>query len=400
MQKLGQIACSPFGSRPLSPGVLRSNSLVRECAAGTPAHKWKVFRDISAARSALGVPDRALIVLNALLSFHPDTVLTAGSPELVVFPSNRHLSLRSHGMAASTLRRHLAALVEHGLILRRDSPNGKRFARRSAEGVVDVAYGFDLGPIVARAAEFDRLARRIEEEARLLRALRQRFTVLRRDIVKMIAAGVEASIPVDWAALHGKYQAAVARVPRAPTAGALDALIIQLQELADQILRVLDSDLREREIAPAPADDASAGPAAPSPVPCNAIFPADPNHDPRPERPDNVPLRVVLDACPDIIDYARGEIRSYRDLLATAAIIRPMLGISPSAWEEAGKIMGEAQASVVVAAILQRGAAIKSPGGYLRNLTRRAGAGQFSVWPMLMASSAVRLKKGPAKTDH
>lgn len=173
MQELGQIPLSPFRSRTLSPGVLKINSMVRECAPGTPAQKWKVFRDISAARASLGVPDRALIVLNALLSFHPNAVLTAGSADLVVFPSNRHLSLRSHGMAASTLRRHLAALVDHGLILRRDSPNGKRFARKSTHGDVEVAYGFDLGPIVARAAEFDRLRRRIEEEAQVARNLRQ-----------------------------------------------------------------------------------------------------------------------------------------------------------------------------------------------------------------------------------
>ena len=106
---------------------------------------------------------------------------------------------------------------------------------------------------------------------------------------------------------------------------------------------------------------------------------------------------MVLDACPDIIDYARGEIRSYRDLLATATVVRPLLGISPSAWEEAGDVMGEAQAASVVAAILQRGVAIKNPGGYLRNLTRRAAAGQFSVWPMLMALSATRLKNASSR---
>ena len=47
-----------------------------------------------------------------------------------------------------------------------------------------------------------------------------------------------------------------------------------------------------------------------------------------------------------------------------------MIGISPSAWEEAQIVMGEVQAATVVAAILQRGAAIASAGGYLRDLTR------------------------------
>lgn len=394
MQELGQIPLSPFGSRRLSPGVLKINALVRGCAAGTPAQKWKVFRDISAARTSLGVPDRALVVLNALLSFHPDAVLTAGSGDLVVFPSNRHLSLRSHGMAASTLRRHLAALVDHGLILRRDSPNGKRFARKSADGDVEVAYGFDLGPIVARAAEFDRLARRIEDEARIARNLRQRFTVLRRDVVKMIGAGVEAGIAVDWRALHAKYQAIVARVPRTPTAEALDPIVIELQDLADHVLGVLDSNLGEP--APAPAVPTDVDTEANASLRLLTLRPApstDPDSASRTDRRQTVPLRVVLDACPDIIDYARDEIRSYRELAMTAALVRPLLGISPSAWEEAGQIMGELQASIVVAAILQRGVAIKNPGGYLRNLTRRAAAGQFSVWPMLMALSATRLKK-------
>jgi len=94
---------------------------------------------------------------------------------------------------------------------------------------------------------------------------------------------------------------------------------------------------------------------------------------------------MVLDACPDIVDYAKGGIANWRDFVATAGLVRSMLGISPSAWEEAREAMGEIPAAIVVAAILQRGAAINSAGGYLRNLTERARAGKFSLGPMLMA---------------
>jgi replication initiation protein RepC len=93
----------------------------------------------------------------------------------------------------------------------------------------------------------------------------------------------------------------------------------------------------------------------------------------------------VLKACPDLADYAKGGISSWRDFLAAAAVVRPMLGISPSAWEESQTVMGEAAAAVVVACILQRATAINSAGGYLRELTRKAEAGQFSLGPMLMA---------------
>jgi replication initiation protein RepC len=70
-----------------------------------------------------------------------------------------------------------------------------------------------------------------------------------------------------------------------------------------------------------------------------------------------------------------------------------MFGISPSAWEEARAVMGEAQAAIVVAAILQRGAAISSAGGYLRDLADKARAGEFSPGPMLMALIGNRKKE-------
>ena len=47
--------------------------------------------------------------------------------------------------------------------------------------------------------------------------------------------------------------------------------------------------------------------------------------------------------------------------------------------------MGEIPAAVVVAAILQKGGAVTSAGGYLRQLTRKAEAGEFTIGPMLMA---------------
>ena len=94
---------------------------------------------------------------------------------------------------------------------------------------------------------------------------------------------------------------------------------------------------------------------------------------------------------PDIVDYAKGGISNWRDLQAPAAVVRSMLGISPSAWDAAQSVMGEIPAAVVVATILQRGAAIMSAGGYLRELTRKAAVGEFTLWPMLMALIGARI---------
>ena len=106
---------------------------------------------------------------------------------------------------------------------------------------------------------------------------------------------------------------------------------------------------------------------------------------------------MVLDACPDIVDHARDGIKSWRDLVATAASVRPMLGISPSAWEEANEVLGPNDAAVVLAAILQRSSVIASAGGYLRSLTGKARAGAFSLGPVLMALIRGNLRKGAKK---
>lgn len=107
--------------------------------------------------------------------------------ELVVFPSNRALLLRAHGMAETTLRRHLGALVQAGIIPRRDSPNEKQYAIRGGEGVED-AYGFALSPVLARSEQFERLAARAAADRRSFALSRGRVTIYRRDIVAMIEA--------------------------------------------------------------------------------------------------------------------------------------------------------------------------------------------------------------------
>jgi len=196
---------TPFGRRSLSLAMLANQASARDFASKqgaseTVTHKWRLFRALTEAKEPLGVTDRALSVLHALLSFHQETALTlpavdqrlgegeGGSTGIVVFPSNRELSIRAHGMAPATLRRHLACLVEAGLIIRRDSPNGKRYARRGEGGEIESAFGFDLTPLVARAAEIENLAEEVRAENKAVRLLRERVTLLRRDIVKMIAA--------------------------------------------------------------------------------------------------------------------------------------------------------------------------------------------------------------------
>lgn len=98
------------------------------------------------------------------------------------------------------------------------------------------------------------------------------------------------------------------------------------------------------------------------------------------------PLGLVLRACSDIANYGpEGQIRNWREMMTAAVVVRSMLGVSPSAYEEACDAMGPENAAVTIACILEKGGHINSPGGYLRDLTNKARRGEFSLGPVLMA---------------
>ena len=394
-----QKSTTPFGRRSLTLAHVATQATARARPPDKAVHKWQVFRAICTAKARIGVSERALAVLDALLSFHPETTLSGEG--LIVFPSNQQLALRAHGMAPATLRRHLAALVDCGLVIRRDSPNGKRFARKGRGGTIEMAFGFELSPLVARAEEFEAWAADVQADERALRLIRERITLCRRDIAKMIATGVEEGVqtrragqgPSDWSEIHGLYRGILERIPRTATRGELEPIAADLTLLADEILNLLESHVKssnssanesqtERHIQnsnPNPPIDLEPG------FQESRGAKSEPQAEPSRPPQQGFPLGMVLDACPDIVDYAKGGISNWRDLLIVAAMVRSMLGISSSAWEAAQSVMGELPAAIVVAAILQRGAVITSAGGYLRELTRKAEAGEFSLGPMLMA---------------
>ena len=75
----------------MSLGMLASQVAAKAVSAETVVHKWHVFHDIREARDVLGVSDRALAILNALLSFHP---------EASEHPHRTVQLIRAHGMKA------------------------------------------------------------------------------------------------------------------------------------------------------------------------------------------------------------------------------------------------------------------------------------------------------------
>jgi replication initiation protein RepC len=390
---LGNMITTPFGRRAMSFAHLKAQTQAQEIEEGKTADKWQVYRWLCEGKEIVGVGDRSLAVLNALLSFLPDNELSAENG-LVVFPSNVQLSMRAHGMANATLRRHLAALLECGLIARKDSPNGKRYSRKGRGGEITDAFGFSLAPLLARAEELQRAAESVRAASMALKLVRERITLHRRDIGKLIEVAVAEDVPGNWGTLWKRFRAIVEAIPRQTVLAALEPILSDLAALHDEVAMLLEKHVN--------AENSSANESQNEPQQQNSKPDSHSDLEPRfrknqgpklelvkPKTEDATkayPLGLVMKACPEISDYAASGINNWRDLMATAAQVRGYLGISPSAYEDALDVFGQENTAIVIACILQRAQNINSAGGYLRALTEKARAGEFSVGPMLIAA--------------
>ena len=389
---------SPF-MRPISHAHLRVVERPDASVPGKPVNKWELLRELSKAQAAFGVSERDLTVLQGLLSFFPDDAL-GGNAEMVVFPSNKAICERLNGMACSTMRRHLARLVEAGLLVRRDSPNGKRYVRKHGEE--RVAFGFDLSPLYCRSEEVARAAEAVREAEDRVRRLREVVSLMRRDLAALAEFGEEIQPGLGlWDQLRDKAVLTACALRRKLMLEELSAYRADLGDLLDHARNIIDGpeteelntndasferhhhNSNEESIDLEPALEkggaAAGAPDVETDAPGADVEEADTRRVPK------IPLHLVIAGCPSLKTFYQGDIRHWHQLFDAACHVRPAMGISASAWEEAQRFMGPEQASIVVVAMLERFADIRSPGGYLRALTSKAAAGEFSCGPMVMA---------------
>lgn len=408
---------TPFGRRPMTYAMLERQLAAEEIEPGASVDKWKLYRAICEARPKLGVSDRALSLLNALLTFYPKSELSEGD-NLIVFPSNAQLSLRAHGMAEPTIRRHIAGLVLAGLLVRRDSANGKRFARRRQGGEVGEAFGFSLAPLLARARDIELAAAEVVAERQAYHNAREQLTICRRDIKKLLQTAEDEDLPGEWIAIEEQYRAILLDLGRNPSMSAVAETRDRLLALKASVVTAMkkatisenmngNADYSERhkqnsntqpqsELEPSfetkqggtaerKSDEMEDGAEAET---SEADMPVSWQGSKREtsEQMKPFPLGMVLSACPEIRNYGPGgHVGSWRELMTAAVVVRAMLGVSPSAYEQACAVLGPENAATVIACILERAGHINSAGGYLRDLTRRAERGEFALGPMLMA---------------
>ncbi|MEE9926434.1 MAG: plasmid replication protein RepC [Brucella anthropi] len=368
---------------------------------GRGVNRWALYKQLCVAKAEFNLNDRCLAVLSSLLSFLPDDELDEKSG-LIVFPSNRQLSLRAHGMPESTLRRHLASLIEAGIIARKDSPTRKRYAHKDRDGGVELAFGFSFAPLLERASEIAAIADKILADQMALKRLRDEVSVMRRDMAAAFAdkAHEAGELGECLEALFVRFRAVVDAIPRRASVDELSAIKANFEAIRGELAialktieivpemsaSVAQSERQHNESLPESLFESQNGKKIDLKVPSSeSTVAVSLETEERVRVSPSISLDQVLRTCPDIREYGANGIASWRDLHDASRIVSGFLGISHSAYQDAIASMGAETASTAIAWILQKLATINSPGGYLRSLTQKARGGDFSISQLLFS---------------
>lgn len=414
------IPTAPFGSRRLNDAHIRDAQQILK--PGQACHhasvsKWHVFQTIREAREYLALSDRALTILHALLSFHQKDNLHQNE-NTIVWPSNNALMERSNGIPLSTLRRHIAILVQKGIIIRRDSPNGKRYARHSQNGDTDTAYGFDLNPLIVRADEFKKIAIEVKTEKLKARQSRNNITILRRSISKTIEYGKGISAPTAFDAFEATYRKIISELKPKLSFPDLDAIEKLLEALYTNLIKSLEINNNNSFLSiNAHQNETHIEDSKPESryeskkdISVNSENSNELNvdrHTPHQLHPQalanasdciNVDLSTLLLACPSISELDNC-IRSWNDIDSVMITVKKMLKIPFWLEDKAISAFGRPNSNAIIATIYQRSEIIASPSAYLQSLIKKSSDKSFEIHTLLKNMIKMQLAT-KAKESH
>ncbi|MGV1754801.1 plasmid replication protein RepC [Agrobacterium sp. CG674] len=350
------------GWRALKPVVPRA-------AEPHTSDKQDLFEASRLAMRALNLAPACRFVLEHLVGVYGGKLVGG---RMMVWPANKFLEERT-GISERTIRFALARLLELGAIAAVDSPNGKRFARRNAAGEIVSAFGFDLSPLLNRYSEFMDIVTDMKEQERLRLAAHDELTVHRRSTQEALRALAEQFPDTDAEDLMKRALELVRVTPRRSSKGSTEAVLHAWSQLR------METESRYYSACGGNIDRHKDNNKYAPENPCNN------GHENVEEAKPRTNARDLVAACPDAVEFM-GEIRSDGELIAAAGRFRGMVGVSPSAWEEARREIGPllAAATLVYAVQLQMtptpgSEPIRNLGGYYRVLVRLILDGRFRL---------------------
>ena len=343
---------------PTAPTGLRTSEILS--ADNSIPERHIIVATLRNAAPRLGLSASVISTLDAMLS-----CLAPKRNHHTVFASNSTLTFRRNGISERTIRRHAATLQEIGLLVRRDSPNRKRFTKHNSHAGQALRFGFDLSPL------FDRL----------------------HEIAAMAAEVVKEREQIDY--LRAKIRAAAnaSLIDNPNDAMALSVFRALRRKLSLEDCEKLLSSLPINEVDAESPDEQNANLA----TKLSASDGQNVRHHHKSNKehidkenvsqkkqttplPSKVPITIpeLLSACPEAAEFSLRRIETVHDVITHARTLAPMIGISPQSYEAAQERLGALRAAATVWAIMQFHDKIKAVGAYFRSITTGSKSKDFS----------------------
>ena len=341
-----------------APTGLRTSEILS--ADNSIPERHIVVATLRNAAPRLGLSASVISTLDAMLS-----CLAPKRNHHTVFASNSTLMFRRNGISDRTIRRHAATLQEIGLLIRRDSPNRKRFTKHNSHDGKALRFGFDLSPLFARLHEIAAMAAEALREREQINYLRAKiraaanaslidnpnddtalniFRILRRKLSLRDCEQILSDLPIT----EVEAEATDDQSPNLTTTmTASDGQIVRHHHRSNK--EHIDKESRSlRKVTSSPVEDA----------------------------PITIP--ELLSACPEAAQFSLKRVETSHDVIAHARTLAPMMGITSQSYEAAHKRLGALRAAATVWAIMQFHDKIKAVGAYFHSITTGSKSAEFS----------------------
>ncbi|MEE3499936.1 plasmid replication protein RepC [Acidiphilium acidophilum] len=428
---------SATGLRKITPPMLGTIKVTETYAFETAMHPGQALAVFKAAASYLGLRPNVVHAVDWLFRF-TDAVDWQPSSRPIVWPSAA-MQQQEMGLGPSQVKNLNRHLVELGLIVMKDSPNGKRYGRRGPQGRIIEAYGFDLSPIASRFAEFQAIAQAGREERTRVSALKRRTTIARKGIRQLLQTADKQGITgEEWEAYRSAATMASRGVADRRNSDEMEKAVATLEAVQCEMRQYLENAFNRQTTAPPPppVSDASvdidpkgpenwphitttnylinpkdtviaqektkvaalAEPTTPRPIrlektitgSCGVKSPkgTPANLQSEPESFLKITPTELIKLAPRLKPYLRDTMPRWSEIVDAADWLREELGISKSIWGDACLAMGREQAAIAVAIVSAKPSSHfrGSPGAYFHGMVSRAKTGELhlarTIWGM------------------
>jgi len=411
-----QVANHSSGSRRLTLTMLAARDQA-DRFKGVPRGTAKTFHFLAAFQEAepyLGLPPQAFKLVSWLVKQTQPQDWEEGSRPLCWPSAARQAEFL--GMSLPRVKILNRALQEAGIFVMRDSPTGKRYGRRDADGRIIEAYGFDLSPLAYRVDEFIRLAAEARAERDRMRTLRKRATCARRAITQAGETLAElGTLPPGWPQLAHETAELVAAIRRAGRSEDLGLIVKGLESRKAQAetwlresmppvnknpeglenephITSTNRSFNPKDTVRTSEECSRASRPVPNPLPSEAL-PEDDIEDGIKfaafQRIEQLHIGELLLLAPRLAEHLPQRYPDWRDAIDVAGnVLRHELGVSQPLWGEACRVLGRQLATVALAIVSTkpREHFTRGAGGYFAAMVKRAQKGELhldrSLWKL------------------